>query len=112
MKEKTLPALDQCEPQIIRAFEKIGWIIVKKPYPVIIAQKGIRTLFAYLLLKLGNKFLIVVEVKCFPDSRSIIDELYHTIGQYIMYRNALKLAQQEMPLYLAIPAPPYIRYYF
>ncbi|MCU0514999.1 MAG: hypothetical protein MUE40_20785 [Anaerolineae bacterium] len=51
--------------------------------------------------------MIVVEVKCFPENRSLLDDFYQAIGQYQVYRNALKSLQPSMPLYLAIPHSVY-----
>jgi len=53
--------------------------------------------------------IIVVEVKCFPEQRSDQDELYRALGQYLMYRNALRIEGITAPLYLAIPTLAYDR---
>jgi hypothetical protein len=47
--------------------------------------------------------ILIVEVKCFPPSRSIVDEFYHAIGQVIVYQTALDLADIPFTLYLAVP---------
>lgn len=53
--------------------------------------------------------IIVVEVKCFADERSDLDELYRAIGQCLIYRSVLKLKPISAKLYLAIPDIVYYR---
>jgi len=55
--------------------------------------------------------IIVVEVKCFESTRPFLDEFYHAIGQVIVYRNALKLNNIESPVYLAIPAVTFRKFF-
>lgn len=44
-----------------------------------------------------------MEVKCFPENRSALDEFYHAVGQYMVYREALRLNAIDIPVFLAIP---------
>lgn len=71
-----MSALDACEPQIIRAFEKDGWRILRKPFGI---RTGNRLVAADLNLERGangtTEQLIVVEVKCFTNAELDLPEL-------------------------------------
>ncbi len=101
-----MPAVDQCEPQVIRAFEKAGWQVIANPLSF-----SFRNTFIYADLHLQNlnqqTEMMVAEVKCFPSSRSQLDELYHAIGQYHVYREAISENGYDMPLYLVVPQAIY-----
>lgn len=98
-----MPAIDQCEPQVIRAFEKAGWIIINQPFTIrVAAHEGI---IADLRLQstITAEEIIVIEVKCFADERSWLDDFYRAVGQYLVYRNGTALLGLSSPLFLAIP---------
>ncbi len=105
-----MSAIDACEAPIIRALQKSLWQIVSKPF---IIRTDSRTVFADLLLQRrvnGNsEQMIVLEVKCFTESKNDLQEFYTAIGQYTFYREALALNQLAVPLYLAMPHPAYER---
>jgi hypothetical protein len=85
------------------ALEKDGWIITHDPLrlkwrgrnmlidlaaeKVLLAEKGARR--------------IAVEVKSFIGT-SEMDDLYNAVGQFIMYRKALRRIEPDRELYLAI----------
>lgn len=105
-----MPAADLCEPPIIRALEKAGWEILRKQHPIRLGRlQGKRRELVYadlLLQRLWDgqlRQIIVVEIKCFPANRAWLDELYHAIGQYIIYRASLERQEIGQPLYLAVP---------
>ena len=97
-----MPAIDQCEPQVIRAFEKDGWVIKEQPYTIPLNDTVI---FADLLIENvdDEQILMVVEVKCFPVRRNILEEFYKAIGQYLMYQSALSRLDLDFGLTLTIP---------
>lgn len=47
--------------------------------------------------------IMLVEIKCFPDREDTTQELYTTIGQYIVYRALMMQLQMDALLYLAVP---------
>lgn len=100
-----MPALDQCHGQIVRALEKAGWDVDADPF--VIPITGVRRLFVDIHAERtqgnGRQMIIVVEAKCFADSRSELNELYTAIGQYIVYRNLLAQRGAVEPIYLAVP---------
>jgi hypothetical protein len=103
-------ATDICEPQVIRALEKEGWHLVRKPLPI---RTGERTLLADFNVQRsvrGNREeIIIIEVKCFTHPENDLQELYTAIGQYFVYQAALNLSDIELPLYLALPSVAYGR---
>jgi len=107
-----MPALDYCHQQVVRALRKNGWEIDPRPYFVRI--EGL-TLFADIQAHRRTsdngqiQQIIIVEVKCFTDQRSDQDELYRALGQYLLYRSALRARGISSPLYLAIPTLAYLR---
>lgn len=104
-----MPAIDQCHDQIVHALEKAGWEILKSPYVLYIAERRriYVDLYAQHGQKNGNQTIIIVEVKCFVDERSELNDLYNAIGQYIVYRNWLKMVNSSDKLYLAVPKQAY-----
>lgn len=99
-----MPALDSCEPPIIRAFQKDGWQIVKKPQ---IIKLETRTVYADMTLQRTmngtTENIIVVEVKCFTNPAEDLAEFYSAVGQYLFYRGALSMIDVIQPLFLAFP---------
>ncbi len=96
-----MPALDQCEPQIIRALEKKGWVLEAQPRTLLAPDVN---LYADLGMRSpDNKRGIVIEVKCFPPGRSKLDELYRAVGQYLMYETVLELMGVSQPVFIAVP---------
>ena len=103
-----MPNVDQCESAIINALSKAGWQVVKK-HLALRTGTARRYVYADLLLKdlRTQSQTIVVEVKCFPSPKTVIEEFYRAYGQYEAYRRALQKNKVNAPLYLAIPAPAY-----
>lgn len=106
-----MPAIDQCEPQVIRAFQKAGWVVTDQPYFIRVGEE--EAIFADLRLEhLQEKQpIIVVEVKCFARKSAMIDEFYHAVGQYVFYRNALQLRGLLTEIYLSVPADVYMSFF-
>lgn len=98
-----MPARDVCEPQVVAALEKAGWVVTNQPYTI-----GLnRVEYAYADLRLryvrDSRSIIVVEVKCFATATTYTDDFYHAVGQYLTYRAILRLKGVDEPLYLAVP---------
>ena len=104
-----MPAIDQCEPQIIRALEKSGWKVTHNPFAIKIERNKAGYIFADLRLEhdTENEHIIIVEVKCFDSSRTILEEFYHAVGQCVVYRNALANNDITTAVYLALPTIAY-----
>jgi XisH protein len=104
-----MPAIDGCEPQVVRALEKQGWAVSQQP---VFLRVMTATYFADFQAKRGvngnTQHLIIVEVKCFTNESTQQDELYRAIGQYLLYRSILKLKELVIPIYLAIPTVAFV----
>lgn len=105
-----MPALDACEPQILRALQKDGWSIVTKPFAIRTNQ---HTVYADCLLERKqnghNEQVIILEVKCFSNPQADLQEFYAAVGQYQFYRAAVAANQSKTAVFLAIPNDAYIR---
>lgn len=106
-----MSAIDACEPQIIRAFEKDGWQIVEKPHAIPFHDRAIFADFrARHLNEDGESYIVVMEVKCFTNPKHDLAEVYTAIGQYQLYAAAMIASEDTYPLYLAIPYAAYQRF--
>ncbi len=94
------------------ALEKDGWTITDELFRLTIGSRSVYIdLGAEKLLaaeKEGCK--IAVEIKSFL-SPSPVNDLENALGQYILYRDALKRSQPERILYLAIPDEVYLDFF-
>jgi hypothetical protein len=100
-----MPSLDTCEPEVIRALAKDGWTIIYHPLSVKTAETN---LYIDLMLAASDGRRIIVEIKCFLESRTELTEVYRAFGQYLIYRAALELDEKTVPLYLAVPLSSYL----
>jgi hypothetical protein len=105
-----MSALDACEPQVIRALEKDGWQVLRKPARI---YSTARPLYADVLFEgiIDNeeRQVVIMEVKCFTHPQNDLSEIYTAVGQYLYYRAALAIQQSSLPLYLALPSIAYAR---
>ncbi|MCU0481843.1 MAG: hypothetical protein MUE54_11645 [Anaerolineae bacterium] len=103
-----MPAVDTCQPQVIRALEKDGWRIQQSPFHLADAK---RSIFVDALMTKGingsRQQLLLTEIKCFAQFNNMTPDLYGAIGQYLIYRAMLQNMMNPMPLYLAIPRHAY-----
>ena len=98
-----MPARDKYHQIVRNALEKDGWTITDDPLHLrwgkrdLYVDLGAEKLFT--AEKNGRK--IAVEVKSFIGASEIKD-LEDALGQYVLYRNKLKISQPDRKLYLAI----------
>jgi hypothetical protein len=96
-----LPALDYYHNTVKRALVKDGWIIVDDSVKV---EIGRRRLWIDLMARhLSRDETILIEVKGFEKSPSLIGELAQAAGQYLIYQEALAEINNNLPIYLAVP---------
>ena len=100
-----MPAIDQCASQIIRVLQDAGWNVTHSPFAIKIEKSRTGYIFADLRLEHGQteETVFVVEIKCFQSTRTVLEEFYQAIGQYVVYRSALRSSQIRLPIYLALP---------
>jgi hypothetical protein len=103
-----VPAVDNCEPIVVAALRKDGWLVSNQPFFIGVGKAA---LYAHIrVYKNDNgvpKEIIVVEVKCFANRHAYLDDLYGAVGQYLVYRKAMRFRQVFEPLYLALPTTAY-----
>ncbi|MDX2075270.1 MAG: element excision factor XisH family protein [bacterium] len=99
-----MPAIDICQPQVIRALEKDGWNVQQSPFHLADER---RSIFVDALMIKGingtRQQLLLTEIKCFSQINSMTHDLYSAIGQYLIYRALLQKTQNSIPLYLVVP---------
>ncbi|WP_427160089.1 XisH family protein [Aliinostoc sp. HNIBRCY26] len=98
-----MPAKDIYHDAVKNALIKDGWIITADPY---FLQYEDAELYADLLAEktllaeqAGRR--IVIEIKSFI-SPSLMKDFQNALGQYILYRDILQLANKNYEIYLAI----------
>jgi hypothetical protein len=96
---------DNCEAQVIAALNKEGWVVIHRQASYL----SVEGRYVYIDLKIPKpgQTLLVLEVKCFADSQTIMADFYVALGQYIYYRNVLSYNQAPEELYLSIPQHVY-----
>ncbi len=103
-----MPRYDDCHPQVVRALEKDGWTVSSKAIRIRTPARTIHIDARATRRANGSQQqILLAEVKCFPDADSTTTDLYIAIGQYILYRAVLAMAQDTTPLYLVIPTWAY-----
>lgn len=104
-----MPAIDQCEEQVINALETAGWVVTHQPFAIRVDKSRAGYVYADLRLRQANndQTIIIVEVKCFSSTRTQLDEFYQAVGQYVSYRNALQVNGIISPVYLSVPKAVY-----
>ena len=103
-----MPAIDSCQPQVIRALEKDGWNVETNSGRF---RKDNRAIVIDIRANYGSngqsRQILLVEVKCFADSSEYTRDLYVAIGQYVVYQAMLNELKNSTSLYLAIPLRAY-----
>jgi hypothetical protein len=103
-----MPALDSCEAQVLRALQKLGWIIHRKPLILDTHERRVYADFSLQKRTNGTQNqIIVVEVKCFVDPKYDLIEFYNAVGQYLFYRTLLSSNELPFAIYIAIPENVY-----
>jgi hypothetical protein len=108
-----MPRKDTYHEAVRIALQKDGWIITDDPLTV---QAGNKEFYIDLGAErpvIGaekNGEMIAVEVKSLAG-RAFIFDYYQSLGQFLVYRHALKKAGILREMYLAIPRKAYIELY-
>jgi Holliday junction resolvase-like predicted endonuclease len=99
-----VPAEDNYHLAVVHALQKEGWRIVRQQVPLRIGE---RRLWIDIQAEKDNSGIILVEVKSL-EGNSVVEALRDAIGQYMLYRAALKYLHATPPrLILAIPEQSY-----
>jgi hypothetical protein len=99
-----MPALDQYREAVRNALVKDGWTITADPLTLRVGPDRIHIDLAAERLIVAEKGVqrIAVEVKTFTGA-SLIADLEDALGQYVLYRMALRRTDADRRLYLAVP---------
>jgi hypothetical protein len=98
-----MAAKDRVHQQVVNALIKDGWTITHDPLRVGWKKRNV-------LIDLGAERLIAatkgaeriaVEIKSFIGANDL-EDLYHALGQYVLYRKALRKADPQRVLFLAL----------
>lgn len=95
-----MPAKDDFHQTVINALIKDGWVVVREHYPIRIELK--RIWIDLHAEKFDGAAAIFVEIKDFENPIAV-ETLRDAIGQYVLYRAAIKYAGLQIPLFLAVP---------
>jgi hypothetical protein len=103
-----MAAKDKVHQPVVNALRKDGWTITHDPLRVGWKKHNV-------LIDLGAERLIAahrgsekiaVEIKSFIGANDL-EDLYHAIGQFVLYRKALRKADPQRVLFLAIDLEAY-----
>ncbi|MFN0111613.1 MAG: element excision factor XisH family protein [Blastocatellia bacterium] len=96
-------AKDKVHEHVVNALRKDGWTITHDPFKILWKKRKLLVDLAAekLIAAQKDSEKIAVEVKSFIGANDL-DDLYQAIGQFILYRQAMKLAAPERVLFLAI----------
>lgn len=85
-------------------YSKDGWRIADQHFRLAVGKRNVYVdLRAVHAVNGTSRQIMLVEVKCFPDSDTILQELYTAVGQYLFYRVMLNMLDDPTPLYMSIP---------
>jgi hypothetical protein len=101
-----MPALDRYHHAVRNALIKDGWTVTDDPLTLKVGADRIHIDLAAERLITADKGVqkIAVEIKTFAGASKIAD-LEDALGQYVLYRMALRRTEPERELFLAVPQP-------
>lgn len=96
-----MPALDRHHGSVVRALISAGWTVTAEQ--VLLAVDG-RNLWIDIEAQMPpSQTPVLIEVKTFEPSGSIVEYLGCATGKYSLYRAVLAHLDIGTPLYLAVP---------
>lgn len=98
-----MSARDKVHQQVVNALKKDGWTITHDPVMVPWRRRRLQVDLGAEKLIAAQKDaeIIAVEIKSFSGTNDLVD-LYHALGQFVLYRKALQKADPQRTLFLAI----------
>ena len=101
-----MPALDRYHQVVRNALTKDGWTITDDPLTLTVGSDRVHVDLAAERMIAAEKGVrkIAVEIKTFAGASRIAD-LEDALGQYVLYRMALRRTEPDRELYLAVPQP-------
>jgi hypothetical protein len=108
-----MPAKDIYHDAVKNALIKDGWTITADPYPIEYEDAELYPDLAIekLISEAQKQRKLIIEIKSFI-SPSPMKDFEMALGQYILYRNLIQLAQDEyQEIYLAIKNEIYVTFF-
>ena len=98
-----MSAKDQVHQHVVTALQRDGWSITHDPFKVRWKNRKLQIDIGAEKLIAAQKGTeqIAIEVKSFLGANDL-EDLYHAIGQFILYRTALRKFEPQRTLYLAV----------
>ena len=98
-----MSAKDQVHQHVVIALQKDGWTITHDPFKVQWKNRKLQIDIGAEKLIAAQKGMeqIAVEIKSFLGANDL-EDLYHALGQFILYRKALRRFEPQRLLFLAI----------
>ncbi|MFN7944232.1 MAG: element excision factor XisH family protein [Blastocatellia bacterium] len=98
-----MAARDKVHQQVVNALKKDGWTITHDPFKVRWKRRGLQIDpgAERLLAAQKDATRIAVEIKSFVGANDL-EDLYQAIGQFILYRQALRKSDPDRTLFLAL----------
>jgi hypothetical protein len=105
-----MSARDKVHQQVVNALKKDGWTITNDPVMVPWRTRRLQVDLGAEKLIAAQKDaeLIAVEIKSFSGTNDLVD-LYHALGQFVLYRKALQKADPQRTLFLAIDEEAFVQ---
>jgi len=105
-----MSAKDKVHQHVVNALRKDGWTITHDPFYVPWKKRRgqIDRGAERMLAAAKGTDKIAVEVKSFIGPNDL-EDLYHALGQFILYRKALRAAFPDHVLYLALSEEVYLQ---
>ncbi len=103
-----MSARDRVHEQVVNALRKDGWTVTHDPLKVGWRRRRLKVDLGAekLLAAERDTEKIAVEIKSFIGASEMAD-LYLALGQFILYRKALRRVEPERKLYLALDTVAY-----
>ena len=103
-----MSARDKVHYQVVNALVKDGWTITHDPLNVRWKKRRLKVDLGAERLLAAQKGaeMIAVEIKSFIGKNDL-DDLYQALGQFILYRKALKKVEPRRTLFLALDVNAY-----
>ena len=94
---------DKVHQHVVNALRKDGWTITHDPFRVPWKKRTLQIDLGAERLLAAEKgsARIAVEIKSFIGANDL-EDLYHALGQFILYRRALRETEPDRVLFLAI----------
>ncbi|MFN0036613.1 MAG: element excision factor XisH family protein [Saprospiraceae bacterium] len=104
-------AKDKYHSQVREALEREGWVITHDPYFIRLGRrKGYIDLGAEMIGAERGTEKIAVEIKTF-SSLSEVDAFEDALGQFLLYKSALRKKETDRVLFLAVPKGFYTSFF-